>query len=85
MTRLAGHGRPEQPAGGHRATSGIVVDRLLAPGTPWSRSPQQLQRRPTPLGRVKAHSDPGDRCKLAEDLRTDSHRLRRLQPTDAAT
>jgi hypothetical protein len=32
-----------------------------------------------------AKSDPGDSYKLADYLRTDGHRLRRLQPLDAAT
>ena len=36
-------------------------------------------------GASKAKSDPGDSWKLADYLRTDGHRLRRLRPLDAAT
>src|SRR5215217_3914673 len=61
MTRLAGYGRPEDLPVAIEATSGIVVDRLLAAGHPVvPTQPQQLQRRPTPLGASKATSDPGD-------------------------
>ncbi len=36
-------------------------------------------------GASRAKSDPGDSFKLADYLRTDGHRLRRLEPLDAAT
>ena len=40
-------------------------------------------RRPAPLRRFAgAKTDPGDSYKLADYLRTDGHRLRRLQPLD---
>jgi hypothetical protein len=87
MTRLAGHGRPEHLPVAIEATSGIVVDRLLAAGHPVVRSTQQLQRRPTPLGSVQSQVRPGDSFKLAEDLRTDAtgcaacnHRCRHPSP-----
>jgi hypothetical protein len=87
MTRLAGHGRPEHLPVAIEATSGIVVDRLLAAGHPMVRSTQQLQRRPTPLGSVQSQVRPGDSFKLAEDLRTDAtgcaacnHRCRHPSP-----
>ena len=58
MTRLAGHGPPDLPVA-IEATSGIVVDRLLAAGHPVVPTPpQQLQRRPTPLGSVQGHLRP---------------------------
>jgi hypothetical protein len=59
MTRLAGHGRPEHLPVAIEATSPIVVDRLLAAGHPVVPTPpQQLQRRPTPLGSVQGHLRP---------------------------
>jgi hypothetical protein len=57
MTRLAGHGRPDDLPVAIQATSGIVVDRLLAAGHPVV-PPQQLQRRPTPLGSVQGQVRP---------------------------
>ena len=59
MTRLAGHGRPEHLPVAIEATSPILVDRLLAAGHPVVPTPpQQLQRRPTPLGSVQGHLRP---------------------------
>ena len=64
-------------------TSGLVVDRLLAAGHPvvpvhptafWAARPR--------WGGSGAKSDPGDSYKLADDLRSDGHRLRRLDPPD---
>ena len=64
-------------------TSGLVVERLLAAGHPvvpvhptafWAARPR--------WGASGAKSDPGDSYKLADYLRTDGHRLRRLQPLD---
>ena len=64
-------------------TSGLVVDRLLAAGHPvvpvhptafWAARPR--------WGASGAKSDPGDSYKLADYLRTDGHRLRRLDPPD---
>ena len=63
--------------------SGLVVDRLLAAGHPvvpvhptafWAARPR--------WGASGAKSDPGDSYKLADYLRTDGHRLRRLDPPD---
>ena len=86
MTRLAGHGRPEHLPVAIEATSGIVVDRLLATGHPVVPTrPNSFNAARPRWGASKATSDPGDSFKLAEDLCTDGHRLRRLQPTDAAT
>jgi transposase len=64
--------------------SGLVVERLLAAGHPvvpvhptafWAARPR--------WGASGAKSDPGDSYKLADYLRTDGHRLRRLGPPDA--
>jgi transposase len=63
--------------------SGLVVERLLAAGHPvvpvhptafWAARPR--------WGASGAKSDPGDSYKLADYLRTDGHRLRRLDPPD---
>jgi hypothetical protein len=86
MTRLAGHGRPDDLPVAIEATSGIVVDRLLAAGHPVVPTrPNSFNAARPRWGASKATSDPGDSFKLAEDLRTDGHRLRRRQSTDAAT
>jgi Transposase len=79
MTRLAGHGRPDDLPVAIEATSGIVVDRLLAAGHPVVRPrPNSFNAARPRWGASKATSDPGDSFKLAEDLCTDGHRLRRL-------
>jgi hypothetical protein len=81
MTRLAGHGRPDDLPVAIQATSGIVVDRLLAAGHPVVPiHPNSFNAARPRWGASKAKSDPGDSFKLAEDLRTDSHRLRRCNP-----
>jgi Transposase len=63
--------------------SGLVVERLVAAGHPvvpvhltafWAARPR--------WGASGAKSDPGDSYKLADSLRTDGHRLRRLDPPD---
>jgi transposase len=86
MTRLAGHGRPDDLPVAIEATSGIVVDRLLAAGHPVVPiHPNGFNAARPRWGASKAKSDPGDSFKLADYLRTDGHRLRRPQPTHAAT
>jgi transposase len=65
-------------------SGGLVVERLLAAGHPvvpvhptafWAARPR--------WGASGAKSDAGDSYKLADYLRTDGHRLRRLDPPDA--
>jgi transposase len=59
------------------ATSGIVVDRLLAAGHPVVPiHPNSFNAARPRWGASKAKSDPGDSFKLADYLRTDGHRLR---------
>jgi hypothetical protein len=53
MTRLAGHGRPDDLPVAIEPPAGSWSTDSWPPGTPWSRSTQQLQRRPTPLGSVQ--------------------------------
>jgi hypothetical protein len=82
-------GRPRptrRPSGGHRGhqrdrgrpTTGRRVPRGPDP-------PNSFNAARPRWGASKAKSDPGDSFQLADYLRTDGHRLRRLQPTDAAT
>jgi hypothetical protein len=68
------------------ATNGLVVDRLLAAGHPVIPVHATAFHAARPRWSAsRAKSDPGDSYKLADYLRTDGHRLRRLQPPDAAT
>jgi transposase len=83
LTRLRGHGEAADLPVIIERTSGLIVDRLLTAGHPvvpvhptafWAARPR--------WGASGAKSDPGDSYKLADYLRTDGHRLRRLEPTD---
>jgi transposase len=86
IERLAGHGRPEDLPVAIETTSGLVVDRLLAAGHPVVPiHPNAFNAARPRWGASRAKSDPGDSFKLADYLRTDGHRLRRLEPLDAAT
>jgi transposase len=86
MARLARHGQPDDLPVAIETTSGIVIDRLLAAGHPVVPvHPSSFNAARPRWGASKAKSDPGDSFKLADYLRTDGHRLRRLHPTDAAT
>jgi transposase len=67
-------------------TSGLVVERLLEAGHPVVPvHPNALHVSRPRWGAAGAKSDPGDSYRLADYLRTDGHRLRRLRPLDAAT
>jgi hypothetical protein len=83
LARLARHGQPaEVPVIIERST-GLVVDRLLAAGHPVVPvHPTAFHAAWPRWGAAGAKSDPGDSYKLADYLRTDGHRLRRLQPLD---
>ena len=70
----------ELPVAIERA-SGLVVDRLLAAGHPVIPiHPNAFHAARPRWGAAGAKSDPGDSYKLADYLRTDGHRLRRLRP-----
>lgn len=86
IARLAGHERPGDLPVAIESTSGLVVDRLLAAGHPVVPiHPNAFNAARPRWGASRAKSDPGDSFKLADYLRTDGHRLRRLEPLDAAT
>jgi|SRR5947209_4101312 len=81
LERLGRYGAPaELPVAIERA-DGLVVDRLLAAGHPVVPiHPNAFHAARPRWGAARAKSDPGDSAKLADYLRTDGHRLRRLQP-----
>jgi transposase len=86
LARLASHGSPaELPVAIERA-DGLVVDRLLAAGHPVAAiDPGAFHAARPRWGAAGAKTDPGDSHKLADYLRTDGHRLRRLEPVAAVT
>lgn len=86
LTRLASHGAPGGLPVAIETTSGVVVDRLLEAGHPVVPiHPNAFNAARPRWGASRAKSDPGDSFKLADYLRTDGHRLRRLEPMDPAT
>jgi transposase len=81
--RLREHGDPAELPVIIERTSGIVVDRLLEAGHPVVPvHPSSFFAARPRWGASGAKSDPGDSYKLADYLRTDGHRLRRLEPVD---
>lgn len=86
LERLAAVAVPAELAVAIETTSGLVVDRLLQAGHPVVPiHPNAFYATRPRWGASRAKSDPGDSFKLADYLRTDGHRLRRLEPLDAAT
>ena len=86
LARLARLGPPENAAVAIETTNGVIVDRLLEAGHPVVPvHPNAFNAARPRWGASRAKSDPGDSWKLADFLRTDGHRLRRLQPVDPAT
>lgn len=86
MRRLAALGEPRQLPVAIETTSGLVVDRLLAAGHPVVPiHPNAFHATRPRWGAARAKSDAGDSLKLADYLRTEGHRLRRLRPIDQAT
>jgi transposase len=83
LARLARHGQPAELPVIIERSAGLVVDRLLAAGYPVVPvHPTAFHAARPRWGAAGAKSDPGDSYKLADYLRTDGHRLRRLQPLD---
>jgi transposase len=83
LGRLRRHGEPGDLPVIIEKTSGLVVDRLLAAGHPVVPvHPTAFYAARPRWGASGAKSDPGDSYKLADYLRTDGHRLRRLEPAD---
>jgi transposase len=84
LGRLRSHGEPGDLPVIIEKTSGLIVERILAAGYPVVPvHPNSLYAARPRWGASGAKSDPGDSYKLADYLRTDGHRLRRMEPTDA--
>jgi transposase len=83
LHRLRRYGEPHELPVIIERTSGLVVDRLLGAGHPVVPvHPASFYAARPRWGASGAKSDPGDSYKLADYLRTDGHRLRRLEPTE---
>jgi transposase len=86
LAQLADYDNPAALPVAIERAEGLVVDRLIAAGHPVVPvDPGAFHAARPRWGAAGAKSDPGDSYKLADYLRTDGHRLRRLQPVDAAT
>jgi transposase len=86
LARLARHRTPADLPIAIEASTGLVVERLLAAGHPVVPiHPNAFHAARPRWGASKSKSDPGDSYKLADYLRTDGHRLARLKPLDQAT
>lgn len=83
LQRMARHGQPGDLPVIIERTSGLVVDRLLLAGHPVAPvHPTAFHAARPRWGASGAKSDPGDSYKLADYLRTDGHRLRKLAPVE---
>ncbi|WP_270890024.1 IS110 family transposase [Pedococcus sp. 5OH_020] len=83
LHRLRDHGDPSGLPVIIEKSSGLVIERLLAAGHPVVPvHPTSFYAARPRWGASGAKSDPGDSYKLADYLRTDGHRLRRLEPVD---
>lgn len=86
LAKLARHGRPQDLPVAIEATSSLVIDRLLEAGHPVVPiHPNAFYATRPQWGASRAKSDPGDSFKLADYLRTEGHRLRRLRALEGAT
>jgi transposase len=86
IERLAALGPPGETPVAIETASGLVVERLLAAGHPIVPiHPNALHASRPRWGAAGSKSDPGDSYRLADYLRTEGHRLRRLRPLDTAT
>jgi transposase len=86
LKRLARHGSPDSLDIAIERPSGLVVERLVEAGHPVVPiHPNAFNAARSRWGASRAKSDPGDSYRLADYLRTDGHRLRRLRPMDEAT
>jgi transposase len=86
LQRLACRGAAAELPVAIETTTGLIVDRLLAAGYPVVPvHPNAFNAARPRWGAARAKSDPGDSYRLADYLRTDGHRLRRLTPIDPVT
>jgi hypothetical protein len=83
---LASLGEPADLPAAIERPDGIIVERLLAAGHPVVPvHPNAFHAARLRWGAGRAKSDPADSYMLADYLRTDGHRLRRLRPLDSVT
>jgi hypothetical protein len=86
LGRLRELAAPAELAVAIERPSGLLVERLHPAGHPVVPvHPNAFAAARSRWGTAGAKSDPGDAFKLADYLRTDGHRLRRLRPVDACT
>lgn len=86
LTRLAVHGAAKDLPVAIESSNGLLVERLLAGGHPVVPiHPNAFNAARPRWGASRAKTDPGDSYKLADYLRTDGHRLRRLTLPDEHT
>jgi transposase len=86
LRRLAARSDPAELPVAIEATHSLVIDRLLAAGHPVVPiHPNAFHATRPRWGASGAKSDPGDSYKLADYLRTEGHRLRRLEPLSPET
>ena len=86
LADLARLGLPSELPVAIERPDGIVVERLLAAGHPVVPvHPNAFHAARSRWGAGRAKSDPADSYMLADYLRTDGHRLRRLRPLDPVT
>lgn len=86
IERLGRNGPAEELPVAIEATASLVIDRLLQAGHPvYPVHPNAFAAVRGRWGASKAKSDPGDSYRLADYLRTDGHRLRRLRPLERVT
>jgi transposase len=86
LRRLRRFGEPAELPVAIERPSGLVVERLLAEGHPVVPiHPNSFNAARPRWGASRAKSDAGDSYRLADFLRTDGHRLRRLDPLSEVT
>jgi transposase len=84
--RLARHAEPGELPVGIERPDGPVVDALVAAGFPVVIIPPHVVKAARPrFSAARVKSDPGDARLLADLVRTDSGRFRRLRPVDPET
>jgi transposase len=85
-SRFAHHAEPADLAVGIERPDGPVVDALVAAGFTVVIVPPHVVKAARPrFSAARAKSDPGDARLLADLVRTDGGRFRRLRPTDPET
>ena len=82
LDRLAAWRSPPRCRSSSSAPAGWSWTACWPPAPGGAGAPHRVLGRPPALGRLRGQVRPGDSYKLADYLRTDGHRLRRLDPPD---